>query len=384
MKKLALPLGLTAVLFAFVFSLLIDQLESWLNFRVPWLITTPLAIVISYFAAIRLAPRIQADIPPPQIVQTATLWAAGYFLLLKVLLVVGAGSFGFLRYLWRVEQWSLAVAILGVLSFLKPRYLLLVGLTAFAMQFQAVLLLSILTSRLPDWLQFCITLAIAFFIARWLSLGEDSPADRVRKPILLWCFAAAAAMVMTISALPFSFGVYTEQVIWLAFLVSFVLMVDSIAPGDPDHKASVLGADNALMFMMLVALYSTVAMVFKVYDIITGKIPFTANDKLRVWLPFLISVGIAIAIMAFLRLGSRMRSDTPGRGALRWGVILFFVAVLAGGSIFGANANDGSVINILVVFVWLAILVLPLMVAAQILMSIGLLRVLFHLNPRQS
>jgi hypothetical protein len=383
MKKLALPLGLTVVLFSFVFSWLIGQLEVWLNFRIPWRLTTPLAIAISFFAALKLAPRIQADEAPPPIVQTVTLAAAGYFLLIQISQLFGSSYFGLYRYLWRTEQWSLVIAMLGVLSFLKPRYLLLVGLTAFAMQFQAVLLLSILTSRLPDWLQFCITLAIAFFIARWLSLGEDSPADRVRKPMLLWCFAASAAMVVTITAQPLSFGVYTEQVIWLAFLVSFVLMVDSIGAGDPNHKASALPADNALMFMMLVALYSTVAMVFKVYDIITDKIPFMDNDKLRVWLPFLISVGIAIAIMSFLRLGSRMRSDTPGRGALRWGVILFFVAVLAGGSIFGAAANDGRVIDILVVFVWLAILALPLMVAAQILMSIGLLRVLFELNPRQ-
>lgn len=384
MKKLALPLGLTVVLFSFVFSWLIGQLEVWLNFRIPWRLATPLAVAISCLAAFKLAPRIQADEAPPQIVQTVTLAAAGYFLLIQISQLVGSSYFGLYRYLWRTEQWSLVIATLGVLAFVKPRYLLLLGLTAFAMQFQAVLLLSILTSRMPDWLQFCITLAIAFFIARWLSLGEDSPADRVRKPILLWCFAAAAAMVMTITAQPLSFGVYTEQVIWLTFLVSFVLMVDSIGSVDADHEASALRADNALMFMMLVALYSTVAMVFKVYDIVTGKIPFMEHDALRVWLPFLISVGIAITIMSFLKLGSRMRNDTPGREFLRWGVILFFVAVLAGGSIFGAAANDGRVMDVLIVFVWLAILVLPLTVAAQILMSLGLLRVLFHLNPRQS
>jgi hypothetical protein len=190
-------------------------------------------------------------------------------------------------------------------------------------------------------------------------------------------------MMVIISSRPFAFGTYTEQAVWLAFLVSFVLMVDSIEPAAPDRAPAALAADYSLMFMVLVALYSIVAMVFNVYDIVTGKLPFSASDALRVWLPLLISVGVAVAIMAFLRLGSRMRNDTPGRGALRWGVILFFICVLAGGSIFGAAANDGKVLDILFVFVYLAILVVPLMVVAQILMSIGLLRVLFHLQERQ-
>ena len=65
-----------------------------------------------------------------------------------------------------------------------------------------------------------------------------------------------------------------------------------------------------------------------------------------------------------------------------WGVILFFVGVLLGGSIFGAAADSGQVIQ-LVAIVYVLLLVGPLLALSMLLIGIGMLRILFNLAPRR-
>jgi len=166
MKKLALPLGLAVVLFTFVVGPLTGTLLALLSFEYFWWLTVAVASVISIVAAIYLAPLIQADEPPPEFFTIVTLAAVGFVFLRKASWLVGFDFFGLGRFLWRADSWALIIITLGVLRFVKPRYLLLIGLTAFVMQLGVVLLLKFVTSLLPDWLDFCVTLVIAFFIAR--------------------------------------------------------------------------------------------------------------------------------------------------------------------------------------------------------------------------
>ena len=169
---------------------------------------------------------------------------------------------------------------------------------------------------------------------------------------------------------------------WLGFLVSFLLLVRQIEPDDPNHQNSAVGPPFTLMFLVFVGLFSAVGSVFHLSDALEHWIPFTASAKVQLWLPLIVNAVAAAAILVLLRLNQRVRPDAPGRTALFWGVILYFIAVLAGGSIFGVVSDEGRFFEFLASIYWLILLVLPIMIAAQVLMGIGLLRILFHLDER--
>jgi hypothetical protein len=259
--------------------------------------------------------------------------------------------------------------------------MLFVGLFAFALQWNTGAILGPLLLKLPSWVSTAIDILVALLVARWLGLGDESPADRVRPANALWGFSAAAVLTLLIARQGFFFHVYLQQFVWIAFLVTFCLMASNVDNEASHRNAPALGASGGLIFLMFVGLFCTVSTVFHVHDIISGKIPFSAGAFVQVGLPAIVCALVAGGIIVGLGLAQRMQDDSPGRGALLWGVILFFVSVLLGGSIFGGAAESGQVIQ-LVAILYVLLLVGPLLALSMLLIGIGVLRILFNLAPR--
>ena len=384
MKKQALIFGLAAGLYAFVFTWIGGQVFGWLEFRIPIRVLSVIMLAASYLIAFKIAGFIEGEDEPPPLLIVLLLFCAGYYLLARLVVGIGIG-FGtgkFALFAHSLAQWALVATCLFTTRFIRPRIMLFLGVSAFAMQFHAALVLGMFTMRVPEWLLELITFIVAVLIARALCFGEESPADRVGNPLFLWLFSATGTLSLIITVHELLLPDWAQIAVWFGFLASFVLLVRQIEPDDPDHRPSPLGASFGLMFMVFIGMFSAVGSVFHVSDIVGDWIPFAANNLVQVWLPIGATAVLAAAILRVLELGQRIRPEGPGRTALLWGVILYFVGVLAGGSIFGVVSPEGKFFEFLAAFVYLILLVVPIMVAAQVLMGIGLLRILFNLDPR--
>lgn len=383
MKKHAFILGLTAVLYTFVFLWLAVEINSLLNFAVPHLALTLAMLAASYVSALKLAPLIEGSDEPPASLIVLLLFAAGYYLFMQLLGAFGVGfGYGkFGRFAGDLTRWALIGSAVLSTRFMSHRVMLFVGITVMAMQFQAALALGLLSIRIPKWILQLISFAVAVWIARWFCVGDESPADRVKNPVILWLFSAAAVLAAIFSMDQFLFRSWLVILVWSAFLVSFVMLVSSIEPDDPTHAPSALGADYGRMLLVLIALFALVGGVFHVSSMASAKMSLSAGEGLRNWAPFLVTLAVSIGIMVYLQLGTRVRTEGPGRRMVFWGVVLFFIGVLAGGSIFGAVSDGGKMFEFLAAIFLIGLLVAPIMVLAQILMGVGLLRILFTLDP---
>ena len=383
MKKQALVLGLTAVIYSVVFS----WLGVWLNLRmdltIPFTVQTLVLLALSYLSAFFLAPRVQGtDEPAPSLV-VLLLFSAGYFLFMQLLtgLNVSLGVSKLGMFLRDLSRWCFLLSALLTVRFLTHRLMLFVGVTAIVAQFNVGMLFGLLALRIAPWILVLVSAVIVLWISRSLSFGEESPADRITKPLYLWLFGAAGVLALLGILNTYMLGSTAALLAWVAFLVLFVLLVDAIEPDDPDHKASALGADFGRLFLTFVALFTLVGTVFHFSGVLEALLPYSIGFKTRFWVSALAIAAVTVGIMMFLQLGRRMRPEGPGRKMLFWGVILFFIGVFAGGSIFGSMSKNGQMFDFLAAVVVLGLLVAPIMALAQILMGVGLLRILFTLDP---
>jgi hypothetical protein len=312
------------------------------------------------------------------------LFSAAYFLLLNTMQGLGIGlPFSkFTIFLNRVEGWTKLLIPLLAVRFLKPRLVLFVGLVAFAWQFNAAGILLPVAMNVPKfWLEL-VSLIVAVFIARAFSFGDESPADRVRHWFYLWFFAAAALFVMLNHSNSFWLRSWQDKLVWLSFLVSFVLLIDNLDSDELEPKAAGIGAGYGTLIPIAVSFFLVLVVVFEMQEVIDGLVPWSWGPGSNIWLPLLGCAGLVFGAMKYLDIGQRLPDYGPGRKLVFWGAILYGVGILAGGSIFGGMKGDGRALDFLIVFVYFAILVVPLMTVAVILAGTGLLRILFSLNAR--
>jgi hypothetical protein len=384
MKKQALILGLTAVFFAFVFTWIGESILGWLNFRIPFHILTVAMLAGSYGSARAIAGFIEGEDEPPPLLGALLLSSAGFFLFAQLLdgLGVSFGDGRFAAIMHFLTQWALVGTCLFTTRYIKPRIMLFLGVSAFAMQFHAAMALGMFQMRLPEWLNELITFIVAVLISRWLCFGRESPADRVGNPLFLWLFSATGTMSLIITVHETLLGNAIQQLVWLGFLASFLLLVRQIEPDDPEHRNATTRPPFTLLFLVFVGLFSAVDSVFHLADSAEHWIPISASAKVQLWLPIIVNAIAAFAILVLLQLSQRVRPDTPGRIALFLGVTLYFVGLIASGRIFGVAPDQGRFFEFLASTYWLILLVLPVMIAAHALMGIGLLRILFTLDER--
>jgi hypothetical protein len=385
MKKQALLLGLTAVLYAFVFSWVRVQVTVALNFAVPNVVLTLVMLAASYIVALKAAAMFEGPDEPPSSLTVLLLFGAGFYLFVQVLeafgIQFGFGRFG--RFAAGLERWSLIGSALLVTRFVSHRAMLFVGILVMALQFQAALALGLLGINIPEWIRDLVSLVVAVLIARSFCVGDESPADRVKNPMVLWAFAATAVFAMLCGS-GMVFRSWLVLLAWAAFLVSFVMLASSIEPDDPTHARSALGAGYGQQFLVLVGTFTLVSGVFHINDIVGIRMLFLGSESWARWGPMLVTLAVSIGILAWLQAGYRVREHGPGRTGLVWGVVLYFIALFAGGSLFGAASSASKPFDFLAALLIAALLVAPLMVVAQILMGVGLLRILFTLDaPRR-
>jgi hypothetical protein len=266
---------------------------------------------------------------------------------------------------------------------LKPRAMLFLGVLAFAMQLGLTQILGLLGGliKLPDWVVYLLNLGVAAWVANWLCFRPDVATDRVKSLEVLWFFGAAGVATMFIGADNFMFRSWTESLVWLSYLVSFLLLIRHIGEGEEESEGET--ADRGLLITMFMALYLTFIGVFQVQEMIITILPLSSLQTWHTWLPFLVCVALAISTLVLLKLPRRLRNDAPGRKALLWGTILMVVCVLLGGSIFGASGagDSGNVVGFFGTIIVFAIVVGPFAVVAQFLLGVGLLRQVFNLRP---
>lgn len=375
MKRIAVVLGLGAILNAFLFRSL--ALHIVIAAKGGMLITLLLMWAAAVFTAFKLAPYVEGDDEPSPSLVALLLFTGGIALFVQLLQSMGVG-FGFGKlgsFFVRAAQWSVIISALVVLRMLKPRVMLFVGLTAFALQLKAAVIFSPLMIRAPNWIESLITIVAALLIARSFCAGDESPADRVTQRWLLWWFGASGALATLLDAGEIGWGSWQAVLVWLSFLASFVLLVRHLEPDDPDHKPAVPGIGYGPLFLVVVALAVIVSVVFKIDDLVSRWIPLPTLVS-HGWLPLLVCVAVSIAIVVFLQLGKRIPQFGPGRKALGWGVALYFAGVLASGSVLAVLAET------LVMAIGIALIAAPVLGLAQLLLAVGLLRVLFTLDPR--
>jgi hypothetical protein len=383
MKRQALVLGLTAALYAFVLLPVGLMIWSWTDLSGSLQLINGVVLVAAFFAAWMLAPVVAGDDEPPPLLVVLLLFSAGYVLLFKVLATFGI-SFGynsFSRFLHQLEGWAQLITMLVVSRFLKPRVMLFVGLTAFALQFKAIGVLAPVVMNFPKWVHVLVSLIVALFIARSFCVGEDSPADRASRPFFLWFFAAAGTFVLIAELTGMWLFGWKEKLVWISFLLSFVLLVEDVAPRDPEPKPAGLGADYGRLFLVFVAFFVVISTVFQMREVVDDWAPRTWGAAARHWFPILACAAITIGLMKLLNIGARLPAHPPGRKAMLWGAILFAVGILAGGSFFGGIDGEGRM-EFLFVLAFLVVVLAPIATLAVILLGTGLLKMLFALEPR--
>jgi hypothetical protein len=375
MHSLALAMGLTASLYAFLFR----PLVSWLPLPLPPFILVPVAMVAAWLVATNLTKRLEPDESPPEWMSRTLIAAAGAYLLMNLLHI-----WFYFRVL-ELKDWAMLVTLVLTVRNLKPRAMLFLGVLAFAMELGLTKLLAMLGGfiSLPGWVLYCLNLAVAAYVAQWLCFKPDVAADRLKNsPEVLWFFGAAGVATLFIGADDFMFRRWTENLIWLSYLVSFLLLVRHIGEGEQESDGE--DADLKLLITMFVALYMAFVGVFHVQEMILTSMPLSALESWRVWLPMLVCVALAVGTLMLFKLPRRLRNDAPGKKALLWGTILTVICVLLGGSIFGASGIDSRqshVMDFLSTLLIFAVLVGPFAIVAQFLLGVGLLRRVFNLRP---
>jgi len=374
MHSLALTLGFTAALYGFLFRYLILWLA--LILPIPPALFVPIAMVAAWLVARSLARRLAADDSPPDGVALALVVAAGAYLFLNLLQTW--------RYFPIVElkDWFMLAALVLTVRYLNPRAMLFLGVLAFATQLGLTKLLGLLFGLIsfPDWIIFILNLAVAAYVAYWLCFLPDVVSNRIRNPGVLWLFGAAGVATMLVDADVLMFRLWTESLIWLSYLVSFLQLVRHIGEGEGEPDGEL--AERGLLVTMFFALYLAYASVFHVQEMVISLLPFSALANWHVWLPMLVCLALAAGTLKVLRLPQRVDNGAPGRKALLWGTIFLVVTILLGGSIFGASdSRQSHVIDFIGALVALAIVVGPFAVAAQFLLGVGLLRQVFNLRP---
>jgi hypothetical protein len=373
---LALALGLTASIYAFLFR----PLVYWLPLPLPPYISIPVAMVAAWLVATNLAKRLEPDESPPEWTSHALIAAAGAYLLMNLV------NIWFYFRILQFKDWAMLVTLALTIRNLKPRAMLFLGVLAFAMQLGLTKLLALLGGfiSLPGWILYCLNLGVAACVAQWLCFKPDVAADRMKNsPVVLWFFGAAGVATLFVDANDFMFRRWTENLIWLSYLVSFLLLARHIGEGEEEESSSEV-ADRGLLITMFVALYLAFASVFQVQELVITLMPLSALETWRVWLPMLVCVALAVGTLTLLKFPQRLRNDAPGRKALLWGTILTVICVLLGGSIFGASGIDSErthVVDFLGTLLFFAVLVGPIAIVAQFLLGVGLLRQVFNLRP---
>ncbi len=383
MKKQALVLGLTAALHAFVVLPLTLLVWSWFDLVGSYRVVGVASLVAASIAAVLLAPLVASEDEPPPWLVKLLLFSAGYVLLFKVLAIleIGFGFNTFSRFLRRVEGWAQFVGLIALVRFFKPRLMLFLGLTAFALQFKAIEVLAPLVLNFPSWSLTLASVIVALLIARSFCVGEDSPAIRVSRPFFLWFFAASGTCVLMADLTGMWLYGWKENLVWLSFLVSFVLLVEEVARRDAEPGAAGLGADYGRLFLVFVALFVVVSTVFNMREVVVEWVPRTWGSGAFEFFRIAGCAAITIGIMKLLGIGVRLPAHPPGRKAMFWGAILLGVGILAGGSFFGGIDGKGR-LDFLIILAFLVVVLAPIATMALILLGTGLLKMLFALKAR--
>jgi hypothetical protein len=166
---------------------------------------------------------------------------------------------------FKAGEWSVVVAVMLTVRFLQPRFMLFIGIKASCMQILAIRLLAALTAGFPDGVMEIVSLLLSALVAGGLSLGARSPAARVGQTWVPWLFAAFGALKLMLERwelLLFSFG---EMVAGLAFLVSFVWLVQVTRPANAD-PVSRTPPGWGLVLMAFLAWYMAVGLLFGVQE----------------------------------------------------------------------------------------------------------------------
>jgi len=383
MRKQALVLGLTAVLFALPFDWIFDLLVDFTSLSIPSWILIPAMLAGAFFLALKLAPRVEGeDVPSVWFIVLLRI-TAGFYLLVQLLwLLSGLVSLG--GFVWRLysfSNWAMIITALLTTRFLKRRLMLFIGLVAFALQFKVASFLALVSA--PKSLIFLAGLIIAVLVARPFCAGNDSAADRAPNPLHLWFFSAAATLVMLTMRESMLLRTNTEIVVWLAFLVSFVVFARGVYSADLRQSASAEQPTPGRIFVIFVSLLVVVATIFQVQEFVDRKMSWSAGDGLHLWLPLLVSSAVTVAIMVALGLGSRVPAPMRGYKLMLWAVIFCGIVSLSSVGLMGSIAGQDQLGQLLGVVIWLALLAAPLLAAAQILAGIGLLRLLFEASQIQ-
>jgi hypothetical protein len=230
MHSLALALGLTAALYAF----LLRRLVYWLPLPIPSYITVVICMVAAWLVATNVARRLEPSEPPPEWEWTsrALVFAASLYLLMELL-----RRFFHFRVL-DYKDWVMLVILALTVRHLKPRAMLFLGVLAFAMQLGLTQILGLLGGliKLPDWVVYLLNLGVAAWVANWLCFRPDVATDRVKSLEVLWFFGAAGVATMFIGADNFMFRSWTESLVWLSYLVSFLLLIRHIGEGEEESE----------------------------------------------------------------------------------------------------------------------------------------------------
>src|SRR6188768_346610 len=297
MHSLALTLGFTAALYGFLFRYLILWLA--LILPIPPALFVPIAMVAAWLVARSLARRLAADDSPPDGVALALVVAAGAYLFLNLLQTW--------RYFPIVElkDWFMLAALVLTVRYLNPRAMLFLGVLAFATQLGLTKLLGLLFGLIsfPDWIIFILNLAVAAYVAYWLCFLPDVVSNRIRNPGVLWLFGAAGMATMLVNADVLMFRLWTESLIWLSYLVSFLQLVRHIGEGEGEPDGEL--AESGLLVTMFFALYLGYASVFHVQEMVISLLPFSALANWHVWLPMLVCLALAAGTLKVLRLPQR-------------------------------------------------------------------------------
>jgi hypothetical protein len=324
--------------------------------------------------------------PQPTWLHAALLATASLYLLLQIVPTLLSLQLGGARIvLWDIARIALAAAAILLMRFVPRSLALFLGIGALALQFRIGTVLGLAALTAPKWLGPALTLGGAALIAFWMARSEASPAARVRRPAFLWAFGAAGMLTLLYSAnfelVPqilgrgfFSRTGVWSLLAWLAFLGIFLALASHTEPQDADISSQSPRAGGGTLLAVLAGLYVFIGLVFQLVAQIAGVLEETSL------LPAIACAAIAIGIMLRMRLAARIPAHVPGRGLLIAGLLSFAIAFLGGWRIAaeaGAVGREGPLLQL----VFFALLVAPLVAIGTTLVGVGMLRVMFNLDP---
>jgi hypothetical protein len=271
--------------------------------------------------------------------------------------------------------WSTIVLCVGLL---RRRAVLFLGVAAFVWSLDIGAVLGFMPQRpgpeppqeYAPWL----TPLAALVIAWRMSASNASPAERVREPRFLWAFGALGALtvIRSLQLHPFpdlGYGLLYRAVPLLLTcllpLIAFLAFSSDLRPtaNETSH------ASRLELLRVCLGLSVVIATVFSMANVLRfgfGHPPLATLWGLA-W-PYLACLAVACGVMLWMRLAERVPRDPPGRWFLSGGLCLLGLSVV--------------VLFIPSPFVLLFGSVLLFLVnAGKALVGIGMLRVMFNLQP---